>query len=130
MQTLIAAASVASGGDALELYPKNGDRLWLDLVLSWETAAGDEIAASTAQQITSDIDTYTKTHYAGVPNTRYVEGNLTYEEYNPLFLNDAMYDQQPAKSYGGNSYERLTAIQKEVDPNGFFSTRTGGFKYN
>lgn len=125
----LSEASVASGGDALQLDPKNGDRLWIDLVISWETAVGDDVAASFAEQILSDIDSYVRTTYAGVPNTRYVEGNLTYEEYNPLFLNDAMYDQQPAQSYGGNSYERLRAIQKQVDPNGFFPTRTGGFKY-
>lgn len=125
----LSAASVASGGDAIQLDPRNGDRVWIDLVISWETAVGDDIAASAAEQITSDIDSYVRTTYAGVPNTRYVEGNLTYEEYNPLFLNDAMYDQKPAQSYGNNSYERLRAIQKNVDPNGFFPTRTGGFKY-
>ncbi|TVY21400.1 putative FAD-linked oxidoreductase [Lachnellula arida] len=129
LQTLLSEASVASGGNALQLDPKNGDRVWIDLVISWETAAGDDTAASSAEQILSDIDSYVRTAYAGVPNTRYVEGNLTYEEYNPLFLNDAMYDQQPAQSYGNNSYERLRAIQKHVDPNGFFPTRTGGFKY-
>ncbi|TVY29461.1 putative FAD-linked oxidoreductase [Lachnellula hyalina] len=129
LQTLLSAASVASGGDAIQLDPRNGDRVWIDLVISWETAVGDDIAASAAEQITSDIDSYVRTTYAGVPNTRYVEGNLTYEEYNPLFLNDAMYDQKPAQSYGNNSYERLRAIQKNVDPNGFFPTRTGGFKY-
>lgn len=114
----------------MELDPRNGDRLWIDLAVSWETALGDNIAASTAQKITSDIESYSKAHYSGVPNTRYVAGNLTYEEYNPLFLNDAMYDQQPATSYGVGSYARLKAIQRRVDPHGFFSTRTGGFKYN
>jgi len=130
MQALIAGASVRAGGDALALDPRNGDRLWIDLAVSWETALGDNIAASTAQKITSDIESYSKAHYSGVPNTRYVAGNLTYVEYNPLFLNDAMYDQQPATSYGDGSYARLKAIQRRVDPQGFFSTRTGGFKYN
>lgn len=52
------------------------------------------------------------------------------EEYNPTFLNDAMYDQKPLQSYGQSTYERLQSIQKKYDPSGFFLGRTGGFKFN
>ena len=41
MQALIAQASVNSGGDALNLNPKDGDRMWFDMGVSWLTKAGD-----------------------------------------------------------------------------------------
>jgi hypothetical protein len=129
MQALIAAASVAAGGDALALDPGNGDRMWIDLSISWATAAADATAYSIATTLANDIDIYSKTTYPDVANTRYVEGNLAYEEYDPIYSNDCTYDQQPYQTYGGGSYARLKSIQKRVDPDGFFPGRTGGFKY-
>ena len=41
MQALIAQASVDAGGDALNLNPNDGDRLWFDLSVTWLTKAGD-----------------------------------------------------------------------------------------
>jgi Berberine and berberine like len=46
-----------------------------------------------------------------------------------IYSNDAMFDQLPYQTFPGNNYARLKAIQKKYDPNGFFATRTGGFKY-
>jgi hypothetical protein len=129
MQALIAAASVAAGGDAIALDPGNGDRMWLDLSISWATEAGDAIAYSIATTLANDIVSYSQSTYPGVANTRYVEGNLAYEEYDPLYSNDCTYNQRPYQTYGDGSYARLKAIQKSVDPKGFFPGRTGGFKY-
>jgi hypothetical protein len=84
MQALTAAASVAAGGDALGLDPGNGDRNWLIFTISWETAAGDATADSLATTLANQAVNYSKTHYAGVRNTRYREGNLNYEEYDPV----------------------------------------------
>lgn len=109
--------------------PANGDRNWLIFTVSWETALGDTIADQIATTLANDAINYSKTHYSGVRNTRYRSGNLNYEEYNPVYSNDAMFDQQPYQTYGGVSYARLKAIQRKYDPNGFFATRTGGFKY-
>jgi len=44
MQALIAQASVNAGGDALNLNPNDGDRLWFDMGVSWLTKAGDVTA--------------------------------------------------------------------------------------
>jgi hypothetical protein len=129
LQALIAKGSVAAGGNALVLDPGDGDRVWIDLSISWITAVGDGIAETLAKKLTSDIDNYTKSQYSGVPNTRYVQGSLDYVKYNPIFANDAMYDQKPYQTYGDNAYTRLKAIQRRVDPDGFFNMRTGGFKY-
>ena len=47
-----------------------------------------------------------------------------------IYSNDAMFDQLPYQTYPGSNYARLKAIQRKYDLNGFFATRTGGFKYN
>jgi hypothetical protein len=125
----ISAASVANGGNVLGLDPANGDRMWMEYTISWLTALGDGIAQGIAKQQTSDIETYSKTKYAGVKNSHYQAGDLAVKEYNPIFYNDAMFDQKPLQSLGNSTYERLQNYQKAVDPSGFFSTRTGGFKY-
>jgi hypothetical protein len=44
-----------------------------------------------------------------------------------LYLNDAAGDQPVMQSY--KDYAKLKALQQKMDPNGLFSTRTGGFKY-
>lgn len=127
MQALIAAASVSTGGDALTLDPGNGDRMWIDLSVSWATGAADSTANSIATTLASDIVKYSKNACPGVRNTRYVKGNLAYEEYDPLYSNDCMYNQQPYQTYGDGSYARLKSIQKSVNPCGLFPGRTGGF---
>lgn len=103
--------------------------MWMEYDISWLTALGDDDAHSMAQNITATIDEYVRATYAGVENTHYQSGDLDVEEYNPIFLNDAMYDQLTLQSYEQNGYAKLKAIQKAVDPNGFFPSRTGGFKF-
>ncbi|KAL2848979.1 hypothetical protein BJX68DRAFT_255602 [Aspergillus pseudodeflectus] len=45
----------------------------------------------------------------------------------PLFINDAEYDQNPLVTYGG--YEKLKKVKAKYDPNGFFSSHTGGWAF-
>ncbi|KAL4863206.1 hypothetical protein BDV12DRAFT_177774 [Aspergillus spectabilis] len=45
----------------------------------------------------------------------------------PLFINDASHDQNPLVTYGG--YEKLKAIKAKYDPDGFFSSHTGGWAF-
>ena len=132
MPYVIPAASVAAGGNALGMNPNEGDRMWMEYDVSWLTALGDDDAHSMAMNITATIDEYAMTTYAGVKNSHYNGGDggdLEDAEYRPIFLNDAMYDQMPLQSYEGDNYDRLKSIQKSVDPDGFFATRTGGFKF-
>ena len=82
-----------------------------------------------AVNITSSITAYAETTYKGVKNTNYQSGDVMTEEYNPLYLNDAMYDQKPLQSYGQRNFDQLKSIQQKYDPSGFFPGRTGGFKY-
>ena len=46
----------------------------------------------------------------------------------PLFINDASADQNPLETYGG--YETLKLAKAKYDPDGFFSSKTGGWKFN
>jgi hypothetical protein len=130
MPYIIPAQSVAAGGNALGMDPRGGDRMWMEYDISWLTAAGDADADAMARNITETIDEYAKTTYAGVESSHFQEPESDWEvEYTPIFMNDAMYDQLPLQSYENNGYERLKAIQKSVDPQGFFPSRTGGFKF-
>lgn len=40
-----------------------------------------------------------------------------------------MFNQDPLRSYGDVTYNKLKAIQRQRDPKGFFSQRAGGFKF-
>ncbi|KAI9373942.1 hypothetical protein BJX61DRAFT_551931 [Aspergillus egyptiacus] len=45
----------------------------------------------------------------------------------PLFINDAMRDQNPLVTYAG--YERLKEVKNRYDPDGFFARMTGGWDF-
>lgn len=50
-----------------------------------------------------------------------------------IYANYAYETQKPYERYGEENYERLRQIQKEVDPNGVFTSTglfPGGFKLN
>ena len=129
MSYIIPQQSVAAGGNALGMKPSDGDRMWMEYDISWLTALEDDAAHSMAQNITATIDEYAKTAYAGIPSTHYQSGDLEEVEYSPIFYNDAMADQLSLQSYENDGYDKLKAIQKSVDPDGFFPSRTGGFKF-
>ena len=46
----------------------------------------------------------------------------------PLFLNEAARDQRPLATFG--AYERLKDIKRRYDPDGFFTTMTGGWSFD
>lgn len=50
--------------------------------------------------------------------------------YNPIFMNDAMYNQDVLRSYGDATFDRLKAAAAEYDPTGFFSTRQKGWGFD
>lgn len=129
MPYIIPAQSVAAGGNSLGMNPTEGDRMWMEYDISWLTALGDDSAHSMVMNITATIDEYVKTKYAGVASTHHHSGSVEVEEFTPIFMNDAMYDQMPLQSYENDGYAKLKAIQENVDPTGFFPSRTGGFKF-
>jgi hypothetical protein len=123
------SSSVSSGNNALSQLPSYGDRMFMEYDLIWETPLGDSDAQTMAANITEEIQAYTKKIYADIKNTYYKEGHLEYEKCNPIFLNDVTHDQRLLQSCGKETYERLKRIQRSVDPEGVFATRTGWFKF-
>jgi uncharacterized protein (DUF2062 family) len=127
----IAAASfqVNPAGNLLGLSADSGDHMWMAMTIGWVLSDNDAEAAQQATDIISNIAAYPKIIYPGMKNSNYKAGNLLQEEYSPtVFMNDASADQKVLQGYGDATYQRLKAIQNEVDPIGFFPTRTGGFK--
>ena len=45
----------------------------------------------------------------------------------PYLMNDAAEDQEVMESY--REYEKLKALQRQIDPDGRFRSKLGGFKY-
>jgi uncharacterized protein (DUF2062 family) len=124
-----ASARVNPAGNLLGLSADSGDHMWMAMSIGWVLDDNDAEAAQQANDITNDIAAYPKVTYPGVKNSNYKTGNLLQDEYSPtVFMNDASADQEVLQGYGDATYQRLKAIQKEVDPIGFFPTRTGGFK--
>jgi hypothetical protein len=132
MPYLIPAQSVAAGGNAIGMTPESGDHMWMEYDISWITGLSDDIAHTMAKNITTTLEAWAEARFAGIKSTNYKgptdPAGLENDEYTAIFLNDAMYDQQPLQSYENDGYARLTSVQKAVDPEGFFATRTGGFK--
>ncbi|KAM3414235.1 hypothetical protein BST61_g10892 [Cercospora zeina] len=116
-----------SGVNLIGLDPSYGDKVFLEYDVSWLSGLTDQRAAAAITNLTQAVQDYGQSRYANVQPTNYRSGDLEWG-YRPLFMNDAMFNQDPLKSYPAESYARLQQIQQERDPNGFFSRRTGGFK--
>lgn len=127
-QLVEASENSAFGGNRLGLNSQTGDHVFIEYDASWISADTDSDAAEYITNLTEPAQNHSKSLYAGVEPTNYESGNVSFTNYNPVFLNDAMYSQEPLKSYGAATYNKLKRIQQEADPNGLFE-RTGGFKY-
>lgn len=116
---------------------KNGDYMWMEYDISWLTALEDDEAHGLAMNITSTVKEQVAATYGekGYTNTNAQPGAAVVGEgdgrggENLYFLNDAMFDQLPLQSYGGDNYERLKETQGKYDPEGLWSKRQGGFKF-
>lgn len=122
MQPLPAAIgkiSESKGGNAMGLTASDPDRIILIFQGAWNLASEDEKVFQIARNLTDWLDEV-------VPQWL-EEAGMPADMYMPYFINDAMYDQPVMQSY--RDYEKFKTLQQSVDPNGLFSTRTGGFKY-
>jgi hypothetical protein len=129
--TIMANASVNNphGVNLLGLDPRHGDKIFMEYDLSWLTSRSDQMAAAALTNITQPLQDYGRSKYKGAQPTHYESGDVDFTNWNPLFLNDAMYNQDAVQSYGDDTFAKLSQIQKSRDPAGFFSKRTGGPRY-
>lgn len=93
------------------------DRIILELHFMWSNKKDDMILRGMAEEMTKWLDDC---------RTQWLK-ETGQDRYMPYFMNDAAADQEVAKSY--KDYEKLKALQQQIDPNGMFRTRLGGFKY-
>jgi hypothetical protein len=122
----IGKASEARGGNAMGIKGSDGPRVILEITGLWQNADDDTKMPRLAQEFTEKIlkrlQELKKTGVAGASGAAF-----KYEEYNPLFMNDAAIDQDVFASY--RDQRKFAAVQKSVDAKGFFSKRAGGFKH-
>jgi hypothetical protein len=119
LPSVIGKFSESKGRNAMGLSSSDPDRIILIYQGAWNLPTDDELAYSIAGQITAWLDE--------VVPVWVEEAGLLRDMYMPLFMNDAMWDQPVTQSY--RDYEKFKALQRQVDPQGLFATRTGGFKY-
>ena len=124
-----ASVNAPHGVNLLGLDPDYGDKFFMEYDVSWLLPDTDAAAASFITEITEPAQKYAREKYGDTKLTNWRSGETSRTNFNPLFLNDAMYDQDPLRSYGEATYEKLRGIQRERDPEGLFSKRTGGFKF-
>ncbi|UJO21579.1 uncharacterized protein CLAFUR5_09318 [Fulvia fulva] len=127
-QLAAASKNAPNGVNLLGLDPAYGDKFFMEYDVSWLVAPTDKYAADSITQMTQPAQDYARSKYGNSPPTNYQSGDLSFTNFNPMFMNDAMYNQQPLQSYGQGTYQRLKQIQQQRDPKGLFS-RTGGFKF-
>jgi len=116
---LFASISESKGGNVFGLTGADGDRLVLEIQGLWQFPEDDAVAYGLSKQLTDWLDEQVPQWLA--------EAGMDPGIYLPLFMNDAAGDQRVTQSYRG--YEKFKALQRQVDPNGLWSTRGGGFKY-
>ena len=124
----IARASAAQGGNALGLNPDHGDRIWFENNFLWANPTCQDRCPQYSKEISTALLAYQKQKYAGVAPTNYKSGDMSFTNYNPLFMNDVAPDQDPYTGYGATNLARLKAAKQAYDPTGFFTNRQGGFK--
>lgn len=129
VQLANASASAPYGVNLLGLDPDYGDKFFMEYDVSWLLPTTDKAAASFLTEITQPAQDYATGKYSETKPTNWKSGDTSRTNFNPLFMNDAMYNQDPSRFYGEGTYEKLSGIQKERDPKGLFRERTGGFKF-
>jgi hypothetical protein len=119
LPSLFGSISETKGGNAMGLTGSDGDRVVLEIQGLWQLPEDDAVAYDLSKQLTDWLEVQVPLWLdeAGMDPVMYL----------PLFMNDAAGDQGVTQSY--RDYEKFKALQREIDPNGLFSVRAGGFKY-
>lgn len=100
-------ASKAQGGNAMQM--PDGPWFWLNYLISTPPGMSE-----------ADYNAVQASYRDLVAETGNAEGL-------PLFINDANVDQDPLRSFG--TFERLKAIRRRYDPDGFFVEKTGAWSF-
>ncbi|KAG7139708.1 putative FAD-linked oxidoreductase like protein [Verticillium longisporum] len=106
------------GGDLLDMSD-DVDRIVLQITLSHLSSIN-----------TPQIEAAMRTAYTGFKDRvdNYTAEGVLPETHLPLFMNDAFYDQDYFGRLRPEHQQLVARVQQEVDPDGMFRDRTGGFK--
>jgi hypothetical protein len=124
--SLIGKATAKTEGNAMGLSANDSPRFMIEMTYVANGQATDQGVWTAGRNVVSDIDKAMKTLSAKIK----MAGSPTaaVEQYNPLFLNDAAFDQDVYSTY--KDFKKFKDLQRQVDPNGLWSgQRTGGFKF-
>lgn len=113
---IIGKHSQDAGGNALGISGDDIDRVLLEIQCSWSSADDDDIFHDASRDLVKWLD---------VKVTEWTKGEK--DHYLPFLMNDAAADQNVTGKYKG--YSKFKALQEEIDPEGFFKKRGGGFVY-
>ncbi|KAK8028258.1 hypothetical protein PG991_005314 [Apiospora marii] len=121
--------SERAGGNAMGLRAADPDRVVLNLQCMWQRARDDAavraLAAEMTEWLAGRLPAWNM--QAGAGEVGVEEAGETAAAYMPLFMNDAMSDQDVLRSYRG--YDEFRELQRSVDPEGMFRNRVGGYRY-
>ncbi|KAK8051866.1 FAD-binding domain-containing protein [Apiospora rasikravindrae] len=124
--------SEQAGGNAMGLRAADPNRIVLNLQCMWPRARDDAAMRAGAAGMTDWLEERLPTWKAqaglGAEEDHHQTGTAAAAAaYMPLFMNDAMSDQDVLGSYRG--YEKFRELQRGVDPEGMFRSRVGGYRY-
>lgn len=103
------------GGNAMGISGDDPDRILLEIQCSWSSEGDDDIFVAASQDLVDWLETKVPS-WTGGRNT-----------YLPFLMNDAAGDQNVTGTY--KDFGKLKALQAQLDPDGFFKRRGGGFIY-
>ena len=136
----IGKATQARGGNSMGLTASDHDRFIIEIAGIYRNKADDELVQSAAKEFTTTI----KQQFPAIKSAALSAG-VKLGDYNPDFANglcfnrslyplvtdirsDAGPDQEVTASY--RDVAKFTKLQRQMDPNGLFAKRAGGFKYH
>lgn len=114
----IGEESQKRGGNAMGISGNDGDRILLEFQCAWPFKSDDSRLWDMSRDITNWLEGKLQEWIADEPDE---------ERYLPWLMNDAMFDQNVTSMY--RDYAKFKALQAQVDPQGLFRTRAGGYKY-
>lgn len=114
----IGEESQKRGGNAMGISGNDPDRILLELQCSWSLPNDDATLHDMSRSITSWLEGKVQ---------EWLADESANDPYLPWLMNDAMGDQNVTGKY--KDYAKFKSLQEQVDPQGLFRTRAGGFKY-
>ncbi|RBR24909.1 uncharacterized protein FIESC28_02327 [Fusarium coffeatum] len=109
----------ARGGNAIGFTASDPDRVLLEIQCAWVEKRFDNMVRQFSRDLSDWIE-------EKLPEWMEKNGEPA-DAYLPLFMNDAMYDQNVTGTY--KDYAKFKQLQLEADPEGTLRERMGGFKY-